>query len=206
MATSEKIPEGYMRNAAGHLVPTDQVREHDKLKDQVVRDIADAALALNEGLRFFKTKSLADVDDLINISGQRYGVALGGGKGNVDLKSFDGSLRVRRQVASLICFSEEIEAAKALINNCFERWSVGANPHIRALVDRAFRTDSQGQIKTSAILELLRLEIEDEEWKRAMQALRDSIQADRTATYLRVYRRVGDTDAWEPISLDLAAV
>lgn len=205
MATNE-IPEGYMRNAAGHLVATDQVREQDKLRDQLVREIADSAAKLNNALRAFKAKSLADVAALVSLSAERYGVTIGGDKGNVELKSFDGRLKINRQVAAVIRFSEEIEAAKALINSCFERWSVGANPHIRALVDRAFRTDSQGQIKTSAILELLRLEIEDEEWKRAMQALRDSIQADGTATYLRVYRRVGETDAWEAISLDLAAV
>ena len=52
----------------------------------------------------------------------------------------------------------------------------------------------------------MRLDMDDEEWERAMQAIRDSIQAAGTATYVRVYRRVGDSDQYEAIPLDLAAV
>jgi hypothetical protein len=37
------------------------------------------------------------------------------------------------------------------------------------------------------VLELLRLEIDDSEWRNAMQAIRDSIQAVGTAIYVRVY-------------------
>lgn len=33
--TTPQIPAGYMQNAAGHLVPEHQVREHDKLRDGV---------------------------------------------------------------------------------------------------------------------------------------------------------------------------
>ena len=53
---------------------------------------------------------------------------------------------------------------------------------------------------------LLRLDIEDDEWKRAMQAIRDSIQATGTATYVRVYKRVGMSEQYVAIPLDLAAV
>lgn len=37
------IPAGFVRNAVGHLVPVDQVREHDKLRDGVARDLGDEA-------------------------------------------------------------------------------------------------------------------------------------------------------------------
>ena len=198
------VPEGYMRNASGHLVPIEQVREQDKLRDQVARELSTRALALAVALKEFKQAALADIADLVTISGERYGVELGGKKGNVTVTTYDGRFRIQRAHADLISFTEELEAAKALINNCIERWSEGANPHIRVLVDRAFRTDTKGQIKTAAVLELLRLEIEDEEWQRAMEAIKDSIQSTGTAVYIRVYQRVGDTDRYDPIVLDLA--
>jgi aminopeptidase N len=113
---------------------------------------------------------------------------------------------VVRSVAKLVSFTEELEAAKALINGCIDRWSQGANANIRALVDRAFRTDGKGQIKTAAVLELLRLEIDDDDWKTAMRALTDSIQSTGTATYVRVYERIGESDQYRPVSLDLAQV
>lgn len=204
MAT--EIPDGYMRNAAGHLVPIQQIREHDLLRDATARELATQAVALNEQLRAFKARALADVADLVRIAGDKYQVKLGGNKGNVTITTYDGQFKVTRQVAERIAFTEELEAAKTLINQCIDRWSEGANANIRALVDRAFRTDTRGQIKTSAVLELLRLEIADDEWARAMDAIRDSIQAYGTATYLRVYRRIGDSDQYLPIPLDLAAV
>jgi len=195
-----------MRNAANHLVPIDQVREQDLLRDQVAREIAVEAVALNQRLREFKARALGDVADLVRIAGEKYEVNLGGKKGNVQICTYDGRYKVVRQVAERIAFTEELEAAKALINGCIDRWSEGANPHIRALVDRAFRTDTKGQIKTTAVLELLRLEIDDAEWQRAMEAIRDSIQSTGTATYVRVYQRIGDSDQYRAIALDLAAV
>ncbi|SIQ95555.1 Protein of unknown function [Aromatoleum tolulyticum] len=204
--TDTAVPDGYMRNAAGHLVPRDQVREQDLLRDEIARELSGLAVALNQQLAAFKARALNDIADLVKIAGERYEVTLGGKKGNVSITTYDGRYKVQRSVAERITFTEELEAAKALINNCIERWSQGANPHIRALVDRAFRTDSKGQIKTAAVLELLRLEIDDEEWISAMEAIKDSIQSTGTAIYVRVYERIGDSDQYRAIPLDLAAV
>jgi hypothetical protein len=203
---SPKIPDGYMQNAAGHLVPLEQVREADLLRDQVARDLAAAARDLSAQLAAFKQKALADIADIVALAGERYGVVMGGKKGNVQIDSYDGRYRVSRQVAERIAFTEELEVAKELINRCIIRWSEGANPQIRALVDRAFRTDSKGQIKTAAVLELLRLEITDDEWSRAMSAIRDSILSTGTAIYVRVYERIGMTDQYRRIPLDIASV
>lgn len=200
------IPAGYMQNASGHLVPTDQVREQDLLRDELTRELAAEAIALRDKLAAFKKRALADINDLVQITCEKYGAVLGGKKGNVQISTYDGRYRVVRQAAERIAFTEELEAAKALINACIDRWSQGANPHIRALVDRAFRTDSKGQIKTSAVLELLRLDIDDEEWSSAMQAIKDSIQSCGSAIYVRVYERVGDSDQYRAIPLDIAGV
>ncbi|QDF95165.1 sulfate transporter [Azoarcus sp. DD4] len=200
------LPNGYMRNAAGHLVPREQVREQDLLRDQVASQHAARAIALSKMLADFKADVLGDMADLVKIAGERYGAKLGGAKGNVSITTYDGAYKIQRATAERITFTEELEAAKALINACIDRWSQGANPHIRALVDRAFRTDSKGQIKMAAVLDLLRLEIEDDEWKRAMEAIKDSIQATGTAVYVRVYKRVGMTDQYVAVPLDIAGV
>lgn len=206
MSQQTAVPDGYMRNAMGHLVPRSQVREQDLLRDQTARALVDQAIAINKQLAEFKARALNDIADLIRIAGERYDVVLGGAKGNVTVATYDGAYKVVRSVAERIAFTEEIEAAKQLINQCIDRWSQGANDNIRALVDRAFRTDTKGQIKTTAVLELLRLEIDDAEWKRAMDAIKDSIQGNGTATYVRLYQRVGDSDSYVAIPLDLAAV
>jgi len=201
-----EIPHGYMLNASGHLVPEDQVREHDKLRDQVAKDLVGEAVKLNAELAEFKRRALGDIADLVSVAAERYDVHIGGKKGNVTVATYDGQYKVIRSYAERLSFTEELETAKELINACILRWSEGANANIRALVDRAFRTDSKGQIKTSAILELLRLDIEDDDWQRAMTALKDSIQSTGTAVYIRVYKRIGNSEQYQAVPLDLAAV
>lgn len=199
-------PAGYVLNAAGHLVPEHQVREHDKLRDGVASDLARMALNINQLLVEFKAKALADINDLIVISNERYGVTIGGKKGNASITTYNGQFKVERQMAERLTFTEEILAAKELIDQCIRKWSEGANNHLRVLVDRAFRANKQGQIKTGDVLSLLRIEIDDADWKRAMEALKDSIQVNGTAVYIRVYQREGDTDRYHPINLNIAAV
>ncbi len=202
----EPIPAGYMKNALGHLVPEANVREQDKLRDQVARSLVTDARNINALLAAFKKKALGDIDDLVKIAGERYDVTLGGKKGNISVSTYDGQFKVQRSVADVLQFTEEMEAAKALIMACIKRWSEGANPQISALVSRAFAPGRNGQLKTAAVLDLLRIDIDDTEWKKAMQALKDSINATGTAVYVRVYERIGDSDQYKAIPLDLAAV
>lgn len=202
----QAVPTGYMLNPSGHLVPVEQVREQDKLRDEVARELVAEAIEINKQLAAFKRRALNDIDDLVAIAGEKYGVRLGGKKGNVTVSTYDGRYRVLRTFSERLSFTEELEAAEELINNCITRWSEGANDNIRALADRAFRTDGKGQIRTGAVLELLRLDIEDDDWLTAMDALRDSIQVDGTAVYVRVYKRVGKSEQYQQVPLDLASV
>lgn len=204
MAEQIAIPEGFVKNAAGHLVPEHQVREHDKLRDSVARELATQAVAISEALAAFKAKALADIDDLIAISLERYNVKLGGKKGNVSITTYDGEFKIEKALADRLTFTEEILAAKELIYTCTRKWSVGANHHLMALVDRAF-IGRNGQIRTNDVLGLLRLEIDDPEWKTAMVALKDALQVNGKAVYIRVYQRTGE-DRYEPVNLGLAGV
>lgn len=206
MTQTTNTPAGYMKNAAGHLVPIDQVREQDKLRDETVRNLAEQAVQLHQQLEQFKKAALGDIEDLIQIAAQRYDTRVGGRKGNVDLASYDGRYKIQRRMADQIAFTEELEAAKELIRECIDRWSEGSNANIRALVERAFRTNTKGQLKTAAVLDLLRLEIREPQWQRAMQALKDSIHTVGTSIYVRVYERIGESEHYRPIPLDLAAV
>jgi hypothetical protein len=203
---TDTIPEGYLRNAAGHLIPLAQVREHDKLRDDIAFGLAQEAEKLHDQIKAFKCRALNDIADLVSIAAEKYDVKLGGKKGNVSISTYDGSYKVIRTYAEQLAFTEELEAARELINDCIIRWSEGANDHIKVLVDRAFRTNGKGQLKTAAVLDLLRLEINDEGWKRAMEALKDSIQSVGATAYVRFYKRVGDSDQYRILALDIAAL
>lgn len=206
------IPDGYLMNGLGHLVPVGQIREQDLLRDRVVQDLVKEALWLNEALANFKRRAMGDIEDLVTVAAEKYGARLGGEKGNVGLVSFDGRYKVTRTLAAVISFTEELQAAKALIEACIEKWSDGADDRLKALVMRAFKPNTKGELNTKAVLGLLRLEMRDKsgaadaEWAAAMEALKDSVQTSGTTAYLNVYERVGLSDRYRHIPLDLAAV
>ncbi|KEA51811.1 MULTISPECIES: DUF3164 family protein [Mangrovibacter] len=203
MNTENNIPEGYRINAQGHYVPESQIKPLDKLRDEVVLAIVEAAHLQRKSLAEFKLGSMAKVGDFIDVSAAEYGVEYGGAKGNVTLVSFDGRYKIIRAVGEHRVFDERIQAAKKLIDTCISEWSGGADEKIMALVDHAFRVNKQGKIDINQVLGLRQLNIDDGKWNEAMDAVADAIQVTGTSQYLRIYERQTD-GSYKQISLDIA--
>lgn len=197
-------PDDFMVDAQGRHVPVANIDEVDLLRDQTVRAIVNQAQQLQSQMRDFKASAHADVQQFVDLSAERYGVSVGGKKGNLTLSSYDGTLSVKIQVSENIRFDERIQAAKALIDECIHAWTEGSSSEVKALVEHAFQTDKEGKISIGRILGLTRLRIDDPKWIQAMTAIRDSMQVVDTATYLRVYRRDTPQGPWVAIPLDLA--
>lgn len=206
-ATQFELPAGYMQDAQGRLVPESLIKPIDKARDQLVQELIAKAVAVNEALAKFKTATFGDIAAFVDMSAEQYDTKLGGKKGNVTLFSFDGKFKVQFAVSENIQFDERLQAAKALIDECITEWSQGSSPEIQVLVQDAFKTDSEGNLNHGRILGLRRLEIADERWKRAMQAIGESVQVVGSKQYVRFYqRRADDTDQYEAIPLDMAAL
>lgn len=206
MATPSTIPPGYWQDASGNLIPESKVKDIDKLRHQVVTDLCRMAKQRRDGLAEFKAKAMQEVAALVATSMEQYGVKTGGEKGNVTLTSFDGKYKLVRQMQDRLVFGEQLLAAKALIDECVQAWSKDANDNIRALVNHAFQTDKEGKINTGRVLGLRSLDIQDEAWKQAMQAIADSTKTASTTPYVRFYERDEGTGEYKAISLDVAAV
>lgn len=191
------------QNAQGHWVPENLIAPADKLRDEVVMAIIAAAREERSRLAAFKIGAMQQIADFVDLSAEQYGVAWGGTKGNVTLLSFDGRYKLIRAVGEHRKFDERIQAAKTLIDQCIARWSDGASPKLRALVDHAFRVSKAGHIDVNQVLSLRQLNIEDADWEQAMQAIADAIQVTGTSQYLRLYERDGQ-GRYVQMSLDLA--
>lgn len=200
------ITNDYKQDAKGRLVPLATIKPIDLARDQLVQEIVAKAKALNAALASFKSSVFADIGAFVELSVERYDTRLGGAKGNVTLVSFDGRFKVLRAIADTLTFDEGLQAAKALIDECVHEWTEGARSEIRALINDAFNVDKEGKISTGRILSLRRLDIQDEKWQRAMSALSDSVRVQCSRSYIRVYERVGDTDQYQAIPLDIAGV
>jgi hypothetical protein len=203
-AVQRHIPEGYLQNSAGHLVPVETIAEVDIVRHELVNEIAIKAKQLQEQMRDFKLSVLGDISAFIDLSAEKYDVQIGGKKGNVTLISFDGRFKIQRAIQEHIVFDERLQAAKELIDQCIHRWAVGSAAEIRALVEHAFQVDKEGNISTGRVLSLRRLSIDDAQWQKAMSAIADSIQVAGSQTYVRIYERIGESDQWRAIPLDLA--
>jgi hypothetical protein len=192
-ATAEKqIPEGYMEDPQGRLTPKETIREIDLLRDDLVKDVVTRTRKVSEQIAEHKSNVLSEIEAFVDLSSERFGVTMGGNKGNVTLTSYDGRYKVLRAIAENLVFDERLQVAKALIDECIHDWSEGTRAEIMALVTDAFQVDKEGKINTKRILSLRRLEINDPKWQRAMQAIGESLQVAGSKTYVRVYERQSD--------------
>ncbi|MCV4272326.1 DUF3164 family protein [Pseudomonas capsici] len=208
MAEAQKtmIPEGFWQDAQGRLVHESMIKPIDVERDRLVRDLVQRADKINSELTTFKAGAFGDIEAFVEMSAEQYAVKLGGKKGNVTLYSFDGRFKIQRAVQESIAFDERLQAARALIDECLRDWTEGARPEVATLANDAFRTDAQGEIRTARVLALRRLDIKDERWQRAMTAIGEACQVVGSKSYIRLYKRVGDSDQYRPISLDIAGV
>ncbi|MGQ0711013.1 MAG: DUF3164 family protein [Rhodoferax sp.] len=200
------IPKGYRADAKGCLVPETMIKPIDLARDELVQELARLARIVSESLREFKTRVFSDINAFVDLSGEQYGVKLGGKKGNLTLYTFDGAFKVQVAIAEHMVFDERLQAAKHLIDECITDWSKGSRDEIKVLVQAAFQTDKEGKINTGRVLALRRLDIRDEKWQTAMKAIGESLQVVGSKEYVRFYERIGNTDQYRPISLDVAAV
>ncbi|CDL80215.1 DUF3164 family protein [Xenorhabdus cabanillasii] len=204
--TTQNAPSGYWVDAKGVLTPVDIIKEIDLERDNLVGEIVKRSVLVNEALDDLKSRAFADIQAFVDLSAEKYGATKGGKKGNVTLYSFDGRYKIQRAMQDRIAFDERLQAAKSLIDECLADWTVGARPEIQTLINQAFITDKEGEINAGRVLALRRLNIEDARWVNAMVAIGEALQVVGSKSYLRVYERIGDTDQYQPIALDIAGV
>lgn len=197
--------EGFKVNAKGHLVPLDRVEPVDMLRDDFVLKAVAAAKELSEGLIETKHRITGDLQAFLQLSAEQYGVTMGGEKGNVQLKSFDGKFMVERSVSDRIEFDERLQTAKILVDKCLREWTKFSPTEVQALIADAFQVDKKGKINTRRVLGLRKLKIEHPEWQEAMRAISDAITITDTCEYLRFYER-DEAGKYQQIPIDFAAI
>ena len=200
------IPEGYKQDAQGRLVPVESIAPIDLARDDLVAEIVQRTKAMHAQLRDYKAQVFDDLAAFVALSAEQYGAKVGGDKGNVTLTSYDGRYKIQRAVSETLSFDERLQAAKALIDECIHAWSQGARSEIRALVNDAFQVDKTGRINTTRVLGLRRLDIQDPKWRSAMDAISDALQVTGSKSYVRVYERIGASDQYRQIPLDVAGI
>lgn len=201
----DQIPEGYMKNTDGALMPIDKVKPAHKLEDETVRNLISEAKVVSAALKKFKDIAMGDAQAFRSLVAEKYGANKGGAKGNMTLRSYDGEQTVQVQVSESIELGPELQAAKELIDDCVEEWSEGSNDNMKVLINHAFQVNKEGHIDTGRVLGLRRLDITDEKWMSAMDAISDAVRVTGSRTYIRFYE-TNPKGERKAIPLDLASV
>lgn len=201
--TQTQIPDGYRLNDKGHLIPIDKIKEIDKLRDETVINLVKQALELQTQMQAVKDKVFTEFHNFVELSACEYDTVIGGKKGNVSLISFDGKYKVQIAISDNLVFDERLQVAKSLIDECLTEWTADSNDNVKAIIDNAFAVDKEGKINIRRVLSLRSLNIIDEKWQKAMQAISDATQVVSSKEYIRFYER-DEHGKYSQISLDFA--
>ena len=195
-----------MEDAHGRQVPVSMIKKFDLKRNDLVCSIMSRAFAERERLAEFKQRVWEEIQAFVDESAKDSGAKkLGGKKGNITLTSFDGRYKLIVAVNDGILFNEKLQIAKQLIDECIGKWSKNARPELKVLVDDAFNVGKNGLVSTGKVLGLRRLNITDATWRRAMDAITESIQVVSSKTYMRFYERQED-ESYKQIPLDVASL
>lgn len=196
----------YYTNSMGKLVPEELVRPIDQARDELVNDIAEKITALRLSIVDAKLACMEDIDRFVKVAAAQYGVKLGGEKkGNLALTSYDGSIRISVAMSERIGFTEEIWAAKAILDELIADATKDTKPFVRELVSRAFRV-KQGTLDAKEILRLRSYEVHDEpQWDRAMEIIDKARRIKSTQPCFRIHFRDA-SGKYQMLNLDFSTV
>ena len=204
MNMAKKDKDGNWIDARGRGVPVEYVKEQDQRRDAMIEKVHSIAKKLEKEIAAARLEITQEVDLYLEWLAKENKVKEGW-KGNITLDSFDGSLRVVRNMDDQVGFSESLHLVKTQIDLWLKDQMQGANASLVKVVSSAFNVDKKGKVNTAMILRLLTLDITDAKWRKAMQVLRDSIQVTATRQYLSFAEKIATEEGgetWRPVVLN----
>lgn len=200
------IPHGYWENGRGEFVPETSVKPLDKLRDGFVRGLFAKAKEQHDQMAMLKRHLIEEIDAFLELSFDEYGEKPRSVKGNLTYYCFDKRLKIEVAVGEQITFDERIQIAKEKIDRCIRKWGDGAHPALMTLINEAFQVDHTGKISSSRVLGLRKHNIDDIDWREAMDAISDARDVRVTKRYIRFYERNDATGEYRHVSLDMASI
>lgn len=76
------------------------------------------AKELQRAMRDFKAKWLSEAQAFVGLAAAEYQTTIGGVKGNLTLRTYDGLMEMTVQVADRLTFDERLKVAEALVGEC----------------------------------------------------------------------------------------
>lgn len=191
-----------MRDSNGNDIPLKYVSRYDKTKDRAVRKILARFRKARELLESVVAETIAELEALMDTKEKL------GAKGNFSARSFDGLIQVSIRQRYNIFLDERVVKARELMLGYVEKVlaKVGGNDAaaLRLIVAEAFKANAQGFLSTGKIMSLLKMEIDNADWREAKRILQESIKPQKGKRYLVCERRASTQSDFRPVRLDIA--
>ena len=171
---AQKDNQGNWLDSKGRPVPEEYIRPEDKRRDKLVESILKRVSKLSSKLESEKTEIVDAIEKYLKDLAKDNKVREGW-KGNILLYNFSQNLCIERRIDETVSFDERLQLVKTTIDKWISQKLKDTDPTLSKVIAQAFSVDKQGRINTAMLLKLKRIDIQDAEWKKAMQLLDDSI-------------------------------
>lgn len=206
MTEPRTIPDGYIEDAKGRLVPETLVKPLDKLRHDTALEMMDIVQETHDHLRRVKRQLFELMEAYVETAMEEYGADPKSGKGHVAIATLDGRVKVERSPYKGFMLTEELKAAKALIDEYLAEQTADIGPELKAIVEDIFEVGETGRPNVKEVMRLRRYNIGDPRWQKAMLAINDALKVVYSNEYIRAYRRNEDTGKFDNVTLQFSAV
>lgn len=191
-----------MRDSNGNDIPLKYVSKYDKARDRTVRRILARFLKARAMLEQTVRESIADLQALADTKEKV------GAKGNFSARSFDGLVQASIRQQYNIFLDERVVRARELMLGYVEGIlsKVGGNDAaaLKLIIAEAFKANAQGFLSTGKVMSLLKMEIDNADWREAKRILQEAIKPQKGKRYLVCERRSSTQGDFVAVRLDIA--
>jgi len=194
--------EKILKNDQDQDVAISNIDDISLRRHYLVEKLIGKANKIKKVLNDYKEECDKEVDKYLKFLERKKKTKFDGWKGNLLLNSFDGKMRIVKNINDIISFDETLKLAKMKIDECLKNWS-NDNDNIKAIVTNAFNVDKKGRVNVGMILRLKKIKIDDKEWNEAIKIIDDSIKINSTREYYK-FQVKDNKNQWESIDLNFS--
>jgi hypothetical protein len=195
----------YYTDPGGEKVPARYVKPYDRLRDKIARQIERDWQAEQVRLAACKARTVAAIQKLQDAAAAEAGVDLGGTKGNLQFRSFDGGITISLDRQYRTEFDERLQFAQALIKEAVAEMTEGANnADLAEIATKAFTPRKSGNLDMQRIRDLRTYNVSHAKWRQACEIISDCERTVAFRDYIRVAVRTAPDASPENIHLDIA--
>jgi hypothetical protein len=187
----------------GRMIPCEYIPQNELNKSKILEWLFALAMKMHEELAMFKTAANNEVQSYLDHIAAEYGQNY---TGNCMISNFSDTQRIVFKQTTKMVANETINVAIKSVDDCIKSWSEGINESLIAIINDALRVDTYGKRDLKQMMRLFTLEIDDPNWRRAMEALKASIKTVESKKYMYFEYRDDEAGDWKSIKLDFSAV